>query len=75
VIFRVEDPGAVAGFGEKMAVTFKGTPEMLSVTELLAPVKLIVAKALDFRLTVMPEGAEIVKSPAGAFTVTDSRVV
>jgi len=73
-IFRVEVPVAVAGFGEKLAVTFDGTPEMLSVTELLPPTaaKLIVAE--DFRLTLMVEGAEIVKSPDG-FTVNDSEVV
>jgi hypothetical protein len=58
-------------------VTFDGTPEILSVTELLAPdaVKLIVAELLDFRLTVMAEGAEIAKSPDSGFTVTDSVVV
>ncbi len=73
----MELPLAVAGFGEKLAVTFEGTPEMLSVTELLAPTaaKLIVAEVFDFRLTLMAAGAEIVKSPAGAFTVSDSGVV
>ena len=73
----MEAPLAVAGFGEKLAVTFDGTPEMLSVTELLAPTaaKLIVAVVLDFRLTSTEAGAEIVKSPDGEFTVSDSEVV
>ena len=68
---------AVAGFGEKLAVTFEGTPEMLSVTELFAPtaVKLIAAEVFDFRLTVMVKGPEIVKSAADAFTVTENGVV
>jgi len=72
----VEVPVAVAGFGERLAVTFDGTPEMLSVTELLAPTsaKLIVAVVLDFRLTFRVAGAEIVKSPDGEFTVSDSEV-
>ena len=65
-IVSVDLPVAVAGFGEKLAVTLDGTPEMLSVTELLAPmaVKLTVAEAFDFRVTVMLAGAEIEKSPA-----------
>ena len=73
----MEVPVAVAGFGEKLAVTFDGTPEMLSVTELLAPTaaKLIVAVVLDFLLTFTVAGAEIVKSPDGGFTVSDSEVV
>jgi hypothetical protein len=75
--FSVEVPVAVAGFGKKLAVTFDGTPEMLSVTELLAPtaVRLIVADVFDFRLRLIAAGAEMLKSPAGAFTVTDSAVV
>jgi hypothetical protein len=32
-IFRVEVPLAVAGFGEKLAVTLDGTPEMLSAAD------------------------------------------
>ena len=74
-IVRVEVPVAVAGFGEKVAVTFEGTPEMLSVTELLAPIadRLIVTEVR--RLTLMAAGAEIVKSPDGGFTVSDSEVV
>ena len=70
-------PVAVAGFGEKLAVTFDGTPEILSVTELLVPtaVKLRVAEVLDFRFTLMVGGAEIVKSPGGGFTFSDSEVV
>lgn len=75
-IVSLDVPVAVAGFGEKLAVTFDGTPEMLNVTELLAPmaVKLTVAEALDFRVTLMLAGAEIEKSAAG-FTVSDTDVV
>jgi hypothetical protein len=72
---RVEVPLAVAAFGENVALTPEGRLEMLSVTELLAPeaVNVTVKELLDLRLTEIEEGgAEILKSPADAFTVTDS---
>ena len=69
----MDEPVAVAGFGEKLAVTFDGRPEMLSVTELLAPtaVKVTVAEPLDFLVTVSLSGAEIVKSLDVELTVSD----
>ena len=73
----VELPVAVTGFGENLAVTFAGTPEALRVTELLAPtaVSVIVPELFLPLLTVTDIGAEMVKSPAGAFTVTFTVVV
>ena len=69
----MDEPEAVAGFGEKLAVTLDGRPEMLSVTELLAPtaVKVTVAEPLDFLVTVSLSGAEIVKSLDVELTVSD----
>ena len=74
---RVELPLAVAGFGANAAVTLEGNPETLRLTELLAPVAVNVTLTVlfDLRLTVTDAGAEIEKSPATAFTVTESEVV
>ena len=50
---------------------------MLSVTLLLLPiaVTLTVTVVLDFRLTVIVAGAEMLKSPAAAFTVNEKVVL
>jgi hypothetical protein len=74
----VELPVAVAGLGEKLAVTFDGRPEIASVTELLAPtaVRLIVTVPLDFRLTVrLDADIEMAKSPTGGLTFSVKAVV
>ena len=73
----VDVPLAVAGFGENCAVTLDGSPSTLSVTELLLPVlvNVTVKVLLDLRVTVIEEGAESEKLPAGGFTVTDRDVV
>lgn len=76
-IVSVELPVAVAGFGANAAETLEGNPEILRLTELLAPiaVNVTVTELLDLRFTVTDAGAAIEKSPAAAFTVTDSEVV
>ena len=76
VMVSVEVPVAVTGFDEKLAVTLEGTPEILRVTELLAPtaVTVTVALLLDLRVTEIDVGAEIVKS-AGTVTINETEVV
>jgi hypothetical protein len=66
----------VTGFTENDDEVRLGRPEMLSVTLLLLPiaVTLTVTVALDFRRTVMVEGALMLKSPASAFTVSEQCV-
>ena len=71
LIFNVELPEVVTGFGVKLAVTLEGTPEALSVTELLGPTATrdTVSVPLDFRFTVSVNvESEILKS-AGTLTV------
>jgi len=67
----------VTGFTENDDEVRLGRPEMLSVTLLLLPiaVTLTVTVVLDFRLTVMVAGTEMLKSPAGAFTVREKVVL
>lgn len=67
----------VTGFTENDAEVRLGSPETLSVTLLLLPiaVTLIVAVLLDLRITVRLGGAEMLKSPAGAFTVNETVVL
>ena len=68
----------VTGLGLNVPLTLDGSPDTLSVTELLPPtaVNVIVTVPLDFRDTVSELGeADIEKSPAAGFTVTDSDVV
>ena len=74
VIFSVELPEVVTGFGVNEALVLDGGPEMLRVTELLLPTltRLTVRLPLEPRFTVSDAAdREIVKSAAGTFTVTD----
>ena len=73
LIVSVDAPEAITGFGPKLALVFAGSPEMLSVTELLFPTAATrtVRLPLDPRVTVSDElDRESVKFPAGATTVT-----
>ena len=76
-IVKVELPVAVTGFGLNMAVTPLGSPEILSVTELLPPtaVAVTVIELLDFRRTaIVPDDVEREKSTA-ALMVNETDVV
>ena len=71
----------VTGLGLNVPLTLDGSPDTLSVTELLPPTgaNMIVTVPLDFRDTVIEFGedgtVDIEKSPAAGFTVTDNDVV
>ena len=78
---KVEEPVAVAGLGEKLALTLDGRPLMLKVTELDPPTdaRLIVSAPVDPREIVrLGNEAEMVKSGGGggggADTMTEKAV-
>jgi hypothetical protein len=77
LIFSVDVLELLTGFGVKLAVTFDGRPETLSVT-LLAPLmapSVTVSDAFDLRATVSGDGTEIVKSLLAAGVTATSTVV
>ena len=74
-IVSCELPVVITGFGLKLAVTPEGSPETLSVTELLAPTAdtTTVPDLLKRRLTVI-DTEPTVKLPAGGLIVSDTVV-